>query len=297
MASSVRTDIHRPSAPEFDPESYDFHGCYDLRPEPGFGDGGARMNKINELVRRGYRFAGSAAGTCGHCGAWARYVALLTHHNGTDMMYVGEQCLSNRFEGLSKAQFQALRAAARLNREQLTRRERIAALVDTYPLLADLTYPAITAHYGDFICDIAYKMQRDGQLSERQIAAVCKAVERENGWLIRDAARAAAQAAEQATATPAPHGRVRVTGKVLSTKAQDGDWGTVWKMLVQAVEGYRVWVSIPREIDPDKGQWVAFTATLAAKQSTPGEEADPFFAIGTRPVKGEIIEAPAGFAS
>lgn len=134
-----RTDIHRPSAPEFDPEAYAFFGCFDLNPE--WGDNGARIQLVNALLKEGYSFRGAphGSGQCSHCGAHIRYAALMGHEPTKTLLYVGETCLDNRFE-MTKAEFDRLRKAASLNRERTAKRDRIAALLAEHPVLVWASY-------------------------------------------------------------------------------------------------------------------------------------------------------------
>lgn len=294
--ASTRTDIHRPSAPEFDPTSYQLQGVYYL------GEGLDQQDHTNSRQRAiiALRAAGWTSGgvygprQCSHCGQHISYAALMLHTPTQTYLHIGEQCLDNRFELETKEQFHALRKATALNREQLRKADRITALVTAHPLLALLTDEASASAFGGFIASVAYKLRRDGRLTNNQINAVKRAIpqqveraHQEALWMERDRENAK-------TAAPAPTGRVRVTGKVLTTKWVDNGFGGTTKMLVSAVEGYRVWVSVPANLVdvPARGTWVAFTATLGPANSLPGEEVDPLFAIGTRPVKGEIIPEP-----
>ena len=72
----ARTDIHRPSSPDFDPASYRLLGIYDLHPEEGSRD--ARARRVAQAVALGWSFANAPhpSGQCGHCGAYLRYAAL-----------------------------------------------------------------------------------------------------------------------------------------------------------------------------------------------------------------------------
>lgn len=126
------------------------------------------------------------------------------------------------------------------------------------------------------LLELSGKLRRFGSLSAGQIALAEKIV-------AEDAERAAKRAAEQAAANPAPAARVTVTGVVTGLREYDGDFGTTYKMHVKADDGYRVFVTIPRDIDPAIGDRVRFTATLA-----PADD-DPTFAKGSRPVKGAIL--------
>lgn len=130
-----------------------------------------------------------------------------------------------------------------------------------------------------FVLSLADKLWRLDEIkfTERQIEA-----------LESVAAKRVTEKAEQA-ATPAPEGRVAVTGEVASTKVVEGDYGTSYKMLVKADEGFKVWVSIPAALletttlEEAKGRRVTFTATL-----TPSRD-DVSFAFGNRPTKGAWI--------
>lgn len=281
-STQTRTDIHRPSSTDFDPQSYDFLGCVDFAPE--YGDGGARVQAVDRLIAVGGRFAAhQEIARCGHCGTHIRYAALLLHTESHEAIWVGETCLDNRFE-LTKDEFQALRKAASLHRERTRKADRIAALVDAHPLLADLTYYQVTGQSGSsFVSDIADKLLRYGELSERQVAAVERALRREIEQRDR---RAAERAQQEATATPAPTGRTRVTGEIVSIRTQDGYWGTEIKVLVRDDRGFKVWTTLPAAIgDSDKGERVSFTATL----KVPGD--DQFFAIGSRPAQATVLAA------
>jgi len=120
--------------------------------------------------------------------------------------------------------------------------------------------------------------------------------------------------AAEAAAHPAPTGRVVVTGEIVSTRVVEGDYGTVFKILVKDDEGFKVWVSLPRaqsdeayyafmateenpyEVgysvwftgsvnEPErykgvKGRRITFTATLEPSRD------DISFAFGSRPTKG-----------
>ncbi|QNL31041.1 hypothetical protein SEA_KAUALA_29 [Microbacterium phage Kauala] len=124
---------------------------------------------------------------------------------------------------------------------------------------------------------------------------------------------------EQADSTPAPTGRVQVTGEILSAKVRENDFGVQNKILVKDDRGFKVYVSIPKaqgeeafdtfleQIEADgstiydfgsscwflgtddgkytgvKGRRIAFTATLEPSKD------DASFAFGSRPTKGSWI--------
>ena len=121
---------------------------------------------------------------------------------------------------------------------------------------------------------------------------------------------------EEAAETPAPEGRVVVTGEIVGAKVAEGDYGTAYKVTVKDDRGFRVYVSLPKaqadeaydaydealvaagksryDFGPScwflgaqgtdeqgvKGRRITFTAAL-----TPSRD-DVSFAFGSRPTKG-----------
>lgn len=305
--ATTRTDIHRPSAPEFDPTDYDCIGVFYLGEAVVNAGGGAIADRglhrraLEALQARGITRGGVyGSRNCSHCGAHLSYAALMVHRPTNTYLHIGEDCLDNRFELDSKAQFQALRKATALNREQMRKADRIAALVAEHPMLAACLDEASASAYGSFVASVGYQLRRDGRLTDRQITAIKQAIPRAIDRAHQSAIWDDNRRTEQAQAQPAPAGRVVVTGKVLSIRDKETDFGRVWKMTVLAVEGYRVWVTVPSDLDMDDlphGTLVRFTATLApntkahSKRWTPGDVEDPYFAFGTRPTKASILPA------
>lgn len=283
---AVRTDVHRPSAPEFDPADYEDLAGYDFNPEwPGVNGDASRL--IQRLTTEGVRFSGvHGGGRCDHCGARLRYAALLRHRPTNTLIWVGERCLDGRFE-LSASEFTRLRKAGRLNRERQAKAAKIEQLVDEHPLLAELTYEQALEEASDFVWDVAFKFRRYGELSERQIEAVERAILRDVEWRERRVRWDTERAVEDAAAEDAPSGKTEVTGTVLSTKWKDHEFGSTLKMTVKDDRGFRVWVSVPKSIhvngEPRNGDRVRLVATLR-----PSDD-DPKFAFGSRPTKGEVL--------
>jgi hypothetical protein len=294
--TQTRTDVHRPSATEFDPEAYIYMGSWDLFPEwPAPEMAAHRLAVVNKLIDAGYRVGANGFGQCGHCGTRIRYAALMARPDVREYIYVGETCLDERFS-LAAGEFQALRKAAALNRERMTKRDRIAALVDEHPLLAWLTYP--DAIENTFVADIAYKLRRDGELSERQIEAVESAIVRDTERAVAKAAREAAKAALVEAGVQAPEGRLVVEGEIVSVKEHEtedhfGNPITTWKMTVRTDAGWLAWSTLPAAIyDAVRwdaglpslvGQRVTFTATLTRSDD------DPLFAFAKRPTKAALL--------
>lgn len=275
--ATTRTDIHRAASPDFDPEAYDLLGVFDLNPE--WGDGGARMQAINLAVRQGYSFAEAPhpTGQCSHCGAHLRYAALMLHVDSKTLMYIGEQCLDNRF-CLSKAEFQDARRRGAARSERGARHRKIEQLCEEHPLLAWLTYTQVLDN--DFLADVAEKLGRHGELSDRQIAAAERA-------LLRDTERRDRKVVEDLARPPAPSGEVVVTGVIRTTRCDPSPFAYgryVFKMLVESDAGWKVWSTLPRALDgAERGTRVTFTADL-----TPSDD-DPAFAFGKRPRRARVI--------
>jgi hypothetical protein len=213
---------------------------------------------------------------CHHCGAHIRYAAYLRYLPTGRTIVVGETCLDNRFERAT-ADFQRLRKAAELDRQKQRIKTARAAFVAENPDLAFLDDPeAVIAN--TFVADVARKLRHYGELSERQVNAVRKA-------LARDAEREAEKAKEAELAVPVPEeGRITVTGKVLSTRVDETIYGIAHKMLLQVphADGFwKLWTTQPRSLvgEADRGTIVTIKVTVTRS------EKDPCFAFGKRPTE------------
>jgi hypothetical protein len=292
--TATRTDVHAPASADFDPQAYDCYGVFDFTPEFDFSQVAERRDLVNTMIERGYRFGGSTTGGCGHCGTNIRYGALMARDDVMEMIWVGETCLDNRFDGMTKAEFQKLRKTAALNREQMAKAERIAALCEEYPILAELTYAGngglFDADWSEFLSNMQYALVHKGFMSERQIAAAVKSLGKAVEFLDRKAARDTARAAEQASAAPVPSGRVVITGTVVKVDWKENGFGGREVMTVKHADGWLVWGSVPKSLNTNAdgfltvdsgvkaGDTVTFTATVEASDR-------PEFGFFTRPTK------------
>lgn len=273
---NARTDIHSPT--NLVTEDYDYVFAYDRE------QGGALIGIMSTDEGRAWwtEIRTNMAsihdqGQCDHCGAYLRYVAILKHLPTGQYIEVGETCLANRFERAT-AEFHALRQAAQLDRQQQRIVQARAAFVAENPDLAWMDgevdgFPE-ASRTNSFVQDVARKLRRYGELSERQINAVRTAV-------VRDAERAAAREVEaQEPTVNAPTGRVEVTGEVLSTKWQESDFGDTLKMLVKITTddgSWKLWTTVPSALTVERGDTVHIKVTV-----TPSNN-DPAFAYGKRP--------------
>lgn len=276
----TRTDIHRPSSPDFDPEAYACWGVFDNHPEEG--DGAARVKVIARLCDEGYACGAHSSGQCGHCGALIRYAALMVREDVKEYIFVGEDCLDNRFDALTKGEFQRLRKAAKLNRERKTRVEqREQFLLDNPGLEQALE----TDHY--ISDDLRGSLKRNGSLSEAQVALAFKIEREERERAERAAKREAEREALLAQGVRVPTGRLVITGTVLSIREQESAYGFQMKMLVQSDEGWKVWGTMPLSlmgIGVEVGDRVTFTAAISASDD------DPVFGFYSRPTKAAIVQ-------
>jgi hypothetical protein len=318
---NTRTDIHRPSSEQFDPEAYQCVGVFDLHPEAFATDGPRRYAVINNFIGQGYTFTGVwGMGSCDHCGNRVRYTALLIHPETKGMIWVGETCLADRFETLTKAEFRELRESARLNRERRKRSERVAELVAemtedvrnayewalTYSVACGLTqvgegpaayyvgkdWEECTANERSarrdgawrIADDIASKLEKYTKpLSEKQTAFMVKA---HGEYLGREAKKAQERLKiERGEIKPCPTGRVQITGTILSVKWVENDFGGTYKMLVQDDSGFKVYGTVPASLPcSDRGTRIQFTATVQPSKD------DIVFGIYSRPTKAQVIE-------
>lgn len=289
-----RTDVHAPSSPDFDPQAYVCLGVFDNHPD--WGDNRARGDMVKRLLDSGFKCGRYGSGQCGHCGQPIRYAALMVRDDVKEFIYVGEDCLDNRFAELNKAEFQALRKAASLNRERQAKAETVNATFAANPWLSEVE------EYGNDFLDSLYAQACRGKvLSERQVEAGQEALARAKEQAAIWEARKAAEAALVDQGVKAPEGKVKVTGEVVSVKWHDSPYGGSLKMVVKSDEGWKVWVSVPKSMqmasmllpsgewvereDVAPGERVEFVATLTPSDS------DPLFAFGKRPTQAKILQS------
>lgn len=128
----------------------------------------------------------------------------------------------------------------------------------------------------DFMLDIQAKA-RTRQLSDRQLEAADRVIARDAAW-------AAQRQAEAANGKPVPEGTQIVEGVVLSTRVDEGRFGTTVKMLVKG-DGWKVWGTVPSSLSlPLKGSKVRFTATVERSKD------DETFGFFKRPRKAEVLD-------
>jgi hypothetical protein len=277
----MRTDIHRPSA--INVEDYQCIGYLYLWPAQYDDIGFAMWNReererINNLVReRGWHWSNHEhGGTCGICGATARFVGVFVHVPSGDVIYVGHECAANVEMGNGDA-FDALKK--RIHAEQ----ERFRNTVRARKLVVEYGIPCMEcARYSnDILADMWGKLVKYGSLSEAQVRLAAKLIDEIKNPKVREE--------EPAPTKEAPEGRVVVVGELLGLKTVESMYGTQVKMLVRSDDGgWKVWSTRPASLtDAERGSRIQFTAAL--KRS----DKDAYFAYGSRPTKAKVLEAPA----
>ena len=278
----MRTDVHRPSSPLFDPQAYRLVGVFDTGEHDPFNSHqiAARRQAVAALVEQGYRFGPGSSSQCGHCGAHIRYTALMVRDDVKEFIFVGQDCLDNRFDGMTKAEFQRLRKAAKLNRERETRSNLVAQFLADHP---GLEAALAVGHY--ISDDLRASLDRYGNLSDKQVALAFKIQTQVAEQAERERKREEERAALVAQGVKVVPGRYKVTGTILSYKTVESPYGAVVKMLVQSPEGWKVWGTVPRSIewDIERDQQVTFVATV-----TPSDD-DPTFGFYSRPTNAAVL--------
>jgi hypothetical protein len=174
----------------------------------------------------------------------------MRHTPTGQVVQVGETCLENRFS-VATADFRAMKKAAEEARAGQRVQNAVAAFVEKNPDLAWMASEAQTAEVAGsswFVVDVARKLRAYGDLSERQVDAVKKAVVREAEFQARKKVRDAERAVEEASRphAPVPTGRITVTGQVVSVREPDESAQfPSYKMLVRDDKGFKVWGSVP----------------------------------------------------
>lgn len=190
-----------------------------------------------------------------------------------------------RFRRHAKQQAETARKVAEAEAKRETNRaEFTASNGDVVEIIATLN--------GGFGESLREQFDTTGKLSDNQVEAVRRI------------------AAEQANTAPVAEGRAAITGKVVSTKWHESQYGETLKMVVQDDRGFRVWGTVPQALMPsnyfdenggyhhehgvgcggpdsnhemDEPIRVTFTATVTASDD------DETFGFYKRPAKAEVL--------
>ena len=251
----TRSDIHRPST--FNPAEYTAQDWVDLQ-QPHAGNRPAfRMIDGNS----GGVYSVDGRPQCDCCGAHIRYAVIFRHEPSDTYIWTGEDC-AEKFQLASRSEVRALKNSA----DRRNRRAEFVAMLEKSPGLA-----VIFSVDDNTIQDIAERGRREGSLSDRAIGYAAQRAT----WAVERGIRQAKEALAPKVDVPA--GRMAVTGEVLSV--------LTWKMLVRDDRGFKVWGTIPRAINPARGDRVTFTAKLEQSKD------DRSFGFFSRPTQAAIVPA------
>lgn len=138
--------------------------------------------------------------------------------------------------------------------------------------------------------DLVRNLVKFGNWSEKQESFARSLWERvSNDPWSKLEAQAAERDAERDAASPAPTGRIEVTGEVLHVRDADPDdeWPST-KFLVRTTDGWKLWATVPAAIrDVERGDSVSFTVTVKPSPD------DAKFAFGSRPAKAKVLQGGA----
>jgi hypothetical protein len=297
----VNTDCTRPT--------YDFTS-YKVIPAPGHVEGSTTCC-LRRLRESGAKFAEhGGGGSCTICGSGFRYGEVWRHRPTTEHIHVGHVCAdkwdltADRSEAIAhQARLAELRSKAGREKKLATARDAWLAVnpdvAEAFKLAEAFVAPE-TVVFGDrrpegasILRDMARRLHQYGSLSEKQIAFALK---------LKAQLEAPAPVAERHV--PAPEGRQVVTGRVVSVRDQESDYGLTWKMTVKVETpdgSWLTWSTVPAAIhdvflnteDANdglaswlKGRTVTFTATLSRGN-------DEHFAFAKRPSKATVAPATA----
>lgn len=281
---SARTDAHRPGA--ILPTDYEPVLWYALAtsvggwPQPSENvncqqHSGDRCCVV-ALRQSGARFfAGGGMGRCSICGASFVYGEVWQHRPTGEYIHVGHTCSDKYGLEMDRSGWEVWHAKQAALRSQAAKDKRFktAALLflETEPGLAEdlqLDHPILQDMWG--------KLHRYGSLSTKQVDCARS---------IANKIRNPPPPKEQELHVPAPTGRVRFTGRVVSTKVIEGPWGSTIKMVVKVETPggcWLSWVTMPKSLSASRGDLVELKATLE-----PGRDA--YFAFGKRPSGARIV--------
>jgi len=218
---------------------------------------------------------------CTHCGnVQVRYIVAVRHIPTNQNVVFGDVCVA-RLEFANRNEFVAAQVRARaaqgnariqlfLARERfLTANPEFAAIVNNE---AEVTNPCHANNA--FVKDIIAKFNKYGKLSDAQVSAFIRSIQRDHEFAARRAAQAAA-----APAGPVPTGeRISVEGEIVSVKVVNTNFGSATKMLVKLANGSKVWTTVPTTLqNPQRNGRVTLRVSVVASRD------DVTFGIGKRP--------------
>lgn len=298
-----RTDLHRPSA--IVPADYDFVACF-YHGEPGMNIAEVQILRAH-MDRTGGKFAyiERESGGCDICGARCVNTARFHHVPSNTYIVTGLDCAAKmeigdpmHFKSWRKRIAAGLKTMRGKLKAQRTledaglARAWVIYIADIERRSHDYTGPATASlpKQEVTICDIVHKIVQYGEPSEGQARYLHSLLRQIDERPALEAKRKAE--ADAALPVPQTDKRVKIEGKIISTKTEEGPYGTVTKMLVQHADGYRLWGTVPRGMNDEgakigdhglKGKTVSFVARIQRS------EKDSKFGFFSRPTNASVV--------
>lgn len=193
----------------------------------------------------------------------------------------------------------------RLSREEQAQARR-AGLLQRVPGLAALADERYADPTGNsFLYDMHYAFQR-GDMTDRQAEAAERAVARDQQRRAERQAREAQDVQLRAAGVSVPYGTHTFTGRIVSVRQEPNPFNprgaTVWRGLIDSGQGWRVWGTLPKGLEPPKpaedatqaeaeavwDQWVGWRDRLPGRVITVRAQLkpstnDPLFGYFSRP--------------
>lgn len=248
---------------------------------------------------------------CEHCGNRIKYAGIVKYLPTGQHFIVGETCADERMSLANRREhdLRLLKMAIQHRAEMAARDEARARFYREHPAEAEYLFDE-NREYNQFMDDLARKLDRYGDLSEKQLACVTREVEK----IAKREQRIAERAETMKDAPVLTEGRYVIEGTVVGIKSVPG-WNpdeTVQKIIVEMADGNRVYGSVPSKLYDEvsqaatdfarglinrnpfaesdegiRGQRVRFTAKVERSQD------DEHFGFYSRPTKAEFVTEEA----
>jgi len=246
-------------------------------------DGRCCIVGLRNVARVKWASHGST-GRCTACGAHFVYGEVWKHRTTGEHIHLGHICgakygfLMDRSAFEMEADRRAATIIAKMKREQNAQDR--AKFLDDHP---GLERALQTDHH--IVKDIARKFLEWNSLTDPQVELVTKLYRESIAPKECVHCKGDHDLESCPNRTPLEDGRQDMTGTILSTKLQDGWYGTTFKMLVLLDTGSKVWGTVPSVIDfaELKGSRVKFTGTIEVSPD------DKYFGFFKRPAKAAIL--------
>ncbi len=277
MATNLRSDCHRPGA--IIPQDYTYVMSYTMPSGCYRGVNIDALNAYQETHTAAVTGRVVRPGKCSVCGAHYIHGDVWFHIPSERYIHIGHDCADKYSLAANRADWTAaLEMSRRAAKAELTRQRNATSREEylaTHPGLGEAL-----KHKHRITEDIAIRFDEYGFLSDKQIALVFK--------IFNESKRVRTEEKH----VPAPTGRIAFTGRIVSIKAHDGDFGSSLKVTikVETPEGsWLAWGTLPTTIQGEiqtlghsaeavVGALIELTGTLSAGR-------DPYFAFFKRPSK------------